>query len=427
MSSPPRDGFPEDASARPRRSARFVLLAGIIAGLGNVLFIPFVNPDQVFLASDVYLAAAEAFLAGEDIYAATPPGRSLTFLYPPIVILLFVPHALVGSQVGAYTIQVVLHVAAGIGLTAVTVRALRRRGMDITRVDHLLVLLFVVLSAHSAIVLVNGQVTLWLGFAFAVGFDALDRRAESLAGIAFAGAAVIKVFPAAIGLWLVRTRSWRSIAVAIATGLGGLLLGAVLLGPELTATYLTDVLMARYTEETFASRPQPTETVGGIQRQFAAIFGGGSTLVTILGAAILAPLVGYLFLDIYTDELSTTALLGAVVAILLFFPLQRLYLPLLAFPLIVVLYTLSPGRPRQLLVLGTLISFLRPSVGQVYAIVRFLPVPGGVERFLLTAVEQFLVFILLPTLGLWLILGACLLAHYMGPAADTGTTPTGSS
>lgn len=428
----------------PPQSTRLVLLVGILAGLGNLVLLPVANPDQFMLASDVYVHAVEAWLAGEDIYDAAPPGRpDFYYLYPPITILLFLPHALLGSELAAFAIQTALNVGFGIALAAVIWRALARRGVAITTTDRALIVGFVLLSAHSIITVVNGQVNIPLAFALAAGFDALDRRQntptgnasdrstspvrrfarlwhpprawvrehrEAVAGVAFALAALLKVFPALVGLWLLRLRAWRGVAAALATGLGGLALGALVFGPDLTVTYLEDVLLGRYEDETFAGRPDPMDSTDGIQRQLAAL-GIGSPFATMLAVGILTPAVLALYRRIDTDLRRQTAVLGTLVATLLFFPLQALYFPLLAFPLLLLLYLLPPGHPRTVLVAGVLVSFLRPSYEMVAEILVALPIPGGAEATLLTGTEALFTFILPPTVGLWLLLAACLLVH----------------
>ncbi|PSQ61373.1 MAG: hypothetical protein BRD21_09845 [Halobacteriales archaeon SW_8_66_22] len=390
----------------PRRSTRLVLLLGILSGISGLMVLPFTSPEQFMLASDVYRHAAEAMLAGEDFYAVSPPRLpGYNFIYPPIVILLFVPHALVGSALGAYAIQLLLTVAFGLGTTLVVGRALARRGVALSRIDWLLIGSFTLVSAHSAITLANGQVTIWMGFAFALGFDALDRSRETVAGVAFALAALIKVFPAAVGLWLLRRRAWRSVIVATATGLGGLALGAVLFGPDVTETYVRDVLLGRYEGETFGGVPEPDQTTGGAQRQLAALTGLGSPALGILALAIVGPAVLALHRRIDTDERRLAAMLGTVLGVLL-----------------VLLYTLPSGRGRRLLLLGTLVSSVRVTYDLAASTVETMPLPGALSEPLLSLIEMLFVFVLPTTLGLWLLLAGCLFVQFGsegGPARST--------
>jgi len=400
------------APSGPRRSTRLVLLAGVLSGLNGLVLLPFTSPEQLMLASDVYRTAAEALLAGEDFYAVSPPRLpGYNFIYPPIVISLFLPHALVGA-VGAYAIQTALNVTFGLGTTVIVVRALGRRGLAITRLDWGLIAAFTLVSAHSAITLANGQVTIWLGAAFALGFHMLDQNRETVAGTAFAAAALVKVFPAAIGLWLLRRRAWRGVAAALATGLGGLALGALALGPDVTATYIQDVLLGRYEGQTFAGTPAPDETVGGAQRQLAVLTGLRSPALGALAVLVLAPVVLALYRRVDTDARRQATILATIIGVLLAVPLQRLYMPLFAFPLLVLLYTLPAGRARRALILGALVSFFRVNYSVTATTVEAVPLPAAVTDPLLSVLRALFTFVLPTTLGLWIMLLGCVLVHY---------------
>jgi hypothetical protein len=409
MPSDERSG-PADPPTAPRTSTRAVLTVGIAIGVVSLAFMWSTAPEQVRLASDVYMRAAEALLSGEDIYAVSPSRlNDYYYLYPPIVTLLFVPHALIGSSLVAFGIQTALNVAASVGTAVVIYRALQRRGVALERLDFGLLVAFVLVSAYAAIPLINGQVTHWLAFAFAVGFDALDGRNESLSGAAFAGAALIKVFPAAIGLWLLRRRAWRAVGVAVLTGLGGLLLGALLFGPDLTVTYFSDVLVGRYTGSSFDGTPAVSRNVDGLRRQLAALVDVSRPVRTALSVGILAPLLGLIYKETDTDARRQAAALGTVVATLLFLPLQPMYSLLFVFPLCVLLYRLPTGRPRTVLVVGTLCSYLVVGFEEVVITAAAVPIPEAVAAPLLGVVEAVFTVILPPTVGLWLILAACVL------------------
>ena len=401
----------DNCTDNPSWSTRLVLLAGIISGLSGILTAPLFSPDQFMVASDVYLHAADALLAGENIYDVTPPDRpGYYYIYPPIVIVAFVPHALLGTALASFAIQTLLNVGFAVGIAAVLWRALSRREIALTRVDGTLLVGFALLSAYSAITVVNGQVTLGLAFAFALGFDALERNREALAGVAFASAALVKVFPAAIGLWLLRRRATRGIVAAVLTGVGGLVLGLLFLDPEFTVTYFTEVLTGRY--EGFDGAPEPTETRDGLQRQLATLFGLSPPYLTPLSFVLLAPVVLFLYRDVDTDRRRQAAILGTILAVLLFFPLQRLYMSLLIYPLVVLLFVLPAGRPRTVILVGSLVSFLRIDYAFVEMIVEVVSLPASFEAGVLAPLEWGFQFVLPPTLGMWLLLAGCLLVHY---------------
>lgn len=400
-----------------RRSARAVLAIGILVGLVLAVETALSTPEQVGLASTVYYYAGEATLAGENVYAVTPPTYDgYNYLYPPIVVLAFLPHALLGSETAAFALQTVLNVAASTGIAVVVWRGLARRGVSLERVDYALVLGFTLLSSHAITQLIQGQVTLWLAFLLAAGFDALEREREAVAGVAFALAALVKLFPAAIGLWLLRRRARRGVAAAVATGCGGLLAGLLIFGPDLTIQYVTEVLTGRFRESTFDGSPDPDRSLVTVRRLFAAL-GVGPALLTPLALATLAPFVAALYRRVDTDERRLAALLGTLVAVLLFMPLQPLYFSLLAFPLLVLLYRLPVGRSRHLLVAGVYCTYAMFSLEMVVVAVDAVPLPAALESAVLTVAETVFTAILPPTVGMWLLLVACVSISYDGDTA----------
>lgn len=402
-----------------RRSTRAVLAIGILVGLVLAVETALSTPEQVGLASTVYYYAGGAILAGENVYTVTPPDYDgYNYLYPPIVVLAFVPHALLGSETAALALQTVLNVAAGTGIAVVVWRGLARRGVSLERVDYALVLGFTLLSSHAITQVIQGQVTLWLAFLLAAGFDALEREREreAVAGAAFALAALVKLFPAVIGLWLLRRRAWRGVAAAVATGCGGLLAGLLIFGPDLTVQYVTEVLTGRFQESTFDGRPDPDRSLVTVRRLFAAL-GVGPALLTPLALATLAPFVAALYRRVDTDERRLAALLGTLVAVLLFMPLQPLYFSLLAFPLLVLLYRLPAGRSRHLLVAGVYCTYAMFSLEMVVVAVDVVPLPAGLEAAVLSVTETVFTAILPPTVGMWLLLIACVSIPYDGKTA----------
>jgi len=401
---------PPDAGTWPRHSTRVVLAVGILAGLSGFLTRAVVSPDQYMLATDVYYNAAESMLAGGDIYEVAPPDRpGYHYIYPPVVIFVFLPHVLTGGPAGAYLLQTALNLCFAAGIAAVLWRAITRRGVALSRPDAPLLFGFALVSTYSGISVVNGQVNIGLAFVIAVGLDAIDRNRGDIAGVAFALAALVKVFPAVLGLWLLRRRAYRGVVLAVAVGVAGLLAGLLALGPGVTETYLTEVLTGRY--DGFDGAPDPTQTRGGAQRQVAALLNIGPPLVTPVAALVLAPVLGYLYLDVETDRQRLATALGTILATLLFLPLQRLYMVLFLFPLVVLLYTLSGGRSRTALLCATLVSFARVEFSIVEATLRTLPL-GGFEAPLLALAERVYEVVLPNTLGMWLMLGACVLIHY---------------
>lgn len=405
------------------RSARAVLAFGVVAGLAYAATTVPLKPDQVGLASDVYYHAAVALLNGDDLYAVTPPDRpGYRFLYPPVIVLLFLPHAALGGETAAFVLQTALNLGVGLGTAAVLWRALARRGVRLKRSDRALLVAFVLFSTHGIPQVIMGQTTLWLGFALAIGFDALDRGRGEVAGIAFAAAALVKVFPAVVGLWLLRRRSWRAVVAALGTGLGGLLLGVITLGPERTRQYFVEVLLGRFEDRSVGATPDPWSTVASVHRHLVALTDLDPGLFTPIALVLLAPFLLVCYQRVDGDERRLAAILGTLVATLLVLPLHPLYFPLLTYPLVVLLYVLPVGRARTMLVVGTLFTYVLVGFETVVIALEVLPLPSAVDASLLGVAETVFVAILPATIGLWLLLVACVLVHRDGTATPRPVT-----
>ena len=399
-------------SAPSYRNIRVLLVFGILAGISTYLVTPLEQPAQFRLASDVYYYAVTSFLDGGDLYGVYPPDRSgYAFLYPPATVVLFLPHILLGSAAAAYVLQTILNIAAALGTAIIIFRALVRRGATVGRIDLVLLGAFMLFSTYSAIQFLNGQVNLWLAFALAIGFDAIDRNRDRVAGGAFAFAALLKVFPAVLGLWLLRIRSWIGVAVALSTGIAGLLVGVLLFGPELTITYLEEVLLCRFEGETYDGRPDPGQNVDGIHRQLAAIWPGGP-YHTIIGFVIIGTLLTAASLDVNTRINRDAAALATIIAILLFLPLQPLYFPLITFPLFMLLYAQTSRIVRWLLIIGTVLTLVHLDPASIDLWIEWVGLPAGIADPVTMSTAALFTFILPPTLGLWILLLACIVQQF---------------
>lgn len=390
------------------RDGRLILAIGIFMGLSYLASSVSGGFGQIGLASDVYATAVDSWLAGGDLYRVAPEDRpGFFFLYPPATIPLFVPHALLGAGLGAYVLQTAINAVVTAAIAIVIVRALRRREVEVGGLDLVLLAGFVFLSPYAMPHFIEGQTTLWLALALAVGFDALDRQREALAGGAFAVAALIKVFPAAIGLWLVRLYSWKGVAVAIGVGLGTLVVGLVF-GLELTQQYLSEILLDRHDSQIDRVTQLGPDT-GGAHRQLTALTGITGPWLTVLTGAVLLPLLALAYRRVDTDIHRLTAVLATVSVLLLFMPLQPLYNALLYFPVVILVFALAAGPARWLVHLGILWTLVMVSHDNFVAYLHHLPdvLAGPAE----TIADAVYTFAIPPDLGLWCFLAAAILVH----------------
>lgn len=405
--------------SNPRIRARVVLAIGALSGLHYTASQALFSPEQFGLASSVYVTAADAWLAGGDPYAVSPPGLSgYHFIYPPVLLLVFVPYALLGGPTLAYAGQIVSNLLVGAAITGVLGRALDRRGIAIGTVDWLLMGGFVLLSPLGIAQVIQGQTTLWLALALALGFDWLDRDREVAAGAAFAVAAVVKLFPGVVGLWLLRRRAWRGVAAGVVVGLAAFALGAVVVGVDLTERYVTDVLLARLEDQSARRQTDPASSVGGIGRQLHGLFEVPAPLLSPLSVAIMAPVLAACYRRVDTDARRLGAMLATVLAGLMVLPLQPLYFAFIYYPVVILLYRLKRGWAGGLLAVGTLLTLVKVTLEPV---VRILEVMGGPFEAIGVDVARSIFTVALPTdVAMWLLLGCCLWLQRGGFANPNG-------
>jgi len=406
------------------RAPRLVLLAGVLAGVANTALFPLRNPEQVGLATDVYYHAARAAVAGADFYAVTPVGDA-SFVYPPAVVLAFVPHAALGDPLFAYALQTLLNLAALAALAVVVVRAAdravrgstARSGHGLASLDRVLLAAAVFLVGPVGVNLVMGQVNPLLALGLAGGAVLLERDRDAAAGAAFGLVALVKLFPTLVGVWLVRRRAWRAIAAATAVGVGGVLVGLLAFGPGASVAYVTETLAGETGVASFAGGPDPTAPYVTIRRQLAALAPGlPSSWLLPVGALVLAPVVAGVNRAAadYTSRL--VALQGTLLATLLLLPLEPFYAVLLLFPLLPLLYALDDGWPRRLLLAGALLLVVPvtwPTVTTATAVL-----PAGAAGVLRDAATGLFSFVLPPTVGSWLALAGCLLYQHRAARAN---------
>ena len=358
----------------PHRGARIVFAAGVLAGLVYLVHKLTTEAWMVGIDFRVYRAAAEMIFSTGQVYGPSQIGiPGMTYRYPPVVLLGFAPSVLVPWRVG-YVLHTLVVLAASLALSRLLVRYVTARGVELARLDEVLIAGFVVGSAHALPSMVFGQVNHFVALGLALGFVWVETGRERRAGAAFALAALPKAFPAAVGVWLLSRRAYRAVASALATGFGLLGLGLVVFGPDVTRRWVTEELLARLRPGLFAGGLPPSSHLLTVRRPLSVLFPTVDPGLYSLGAlALLAPVLGYLLLGVETgsdtdagDKSQTepeagvktvtdgdadvglarlVAIFGTMATILLFFPSTPLYVVYLYFPLVPLLYLLDgPGR-----------------------------------------------------------------------------------
>jgi len=390
-------------------AVRLVLAAAVVAGLPTAALFPGANPGQVALASDAYYAAGRAVLAGQPVYDAG-------FLYPPPVAAAFLPNALLGDATLAYAYQLLVGAGALAAVAVLGVRLAERAGAGLDRTDRWLVGAAVLASPPSVVNLVNGQVNPVLAAAVGAGALALEADRERAAGAAFAAAALVKVFPALVGAWLLRQRAWRAVAAATAVGVGVLLAGLPVFGVDAYETFATTVLTGETNVGTFPDGPDPAEPYATLRRQFAAVAPGLSgTQLLAASAAVLAPVVAAANRVTATATDRLVGLHAVLTAVLVAFPLEPFY-AVLSYPtLVAVLFALDDhgGRTvRRLFLAGAVLTVVPLSLPDVALVADAPVVPAAIGDPALAAAETLFTYVRTPTVGAAATLAACALQQH---------------
>jgi hypothetical protein len=403
-----------------RLGVRLVLGTGALFGVVFVAYTLSTRPSAVGIDFVVYDVAARASLAGENFLAVTHPhAPAFTYVYPPLSVVLFYPYALLPSWEVGFLVHTVVTVAVGVLTAAILVHYLESHGYDLPPLDRALVVLFVVVSSHAAPSLVFGQVNHHLALALTAGFVLLERGREEAAGATFAAAAFVKVFPAAVGVWLLRRRAWRAIAAAVATGTGLVVASVLAFGVDLHRYYLTHALLPRLEHEAFRGGLEPAATYLTLRRPLSVLFPEGPTVVWAVGAlVVLAPPVAVCYWDVDGLADRLVAIQATLIAILLFVPSFPIYAIVLSFPLVPLLYILEAGRPRRLFVAGALLANLSIRLDDLTVFLSAVPLPR--TDLVLDVLTPVFTVGTPPLYGLLVLLGGCVL-HAMGTSSGRRT------
>jgi hypothetical protein len=311
----------------------------------------------------VYHVAAEHALAGESFYGVSPPDTvdGYRYLYPPVSVVAFYPFTLVDWTTG-YTLMTLLSVLGGAVGTALTVQYVEEMDCPLGWIDVALVFALFALSIHVAATIYFGNINILLGVGFVVGFWALARERDALAGTAFAVPALFKLFPALVGVWLLRDRRWRATAVAIATGIAGIIAGIALFGLDPTVHYFTHVLGERGGSDAFVGGyPIESKYYVTVQRPLSHLIWGlwpsaPYAVLPVSSLVVCTGVLGYFYRDISTRRRRLIAMFATVTVALVVVPSFRLYAPLLFLPFVALLYSWGGRtRDRAVFLLGCLL------------------------------------------------------------------------
>jgi len=392
-----------------RGRVRAMLVVGIAAGLAATAYYLLFrqNPDITF---DVFYAAAESSLEGAVIFD-TEYGL---YVYTPVVLLFFYPFLLLEFTVALLAMRV-LNVVVALGYGLVLVRFLREH-VNLSRLDELLVLGFVTASVYPVTVVAIANFNVIFGACLGLGFVWLERDSDGTpGGVFWALAALVKVFPALWGAYLLRLRRWRAIAAAITTGVGASLLGIVVFGFDAYRRFFTSASDSRVRIQSFAGGNSPDNEAITPIRSFAQVFPSVDPSVWVPVIAVVVVLLTGLVYYLLTPETLTeraTLLLATVLGVTFLMPTsqdQDVYL--VYAPLLVLLFLEDDDTVHWLYVVGGAILSLNFGREELRTVTEAISSDLS-ERVMLVG-EPVLAFAPMPLYGLVVLYVGCLTSAWI--------------
>ena len=416
-----------------RRGARLVLATGLLFGAVSLANFWTARRGMLAINFEVYYHAGQTVLSGDggttgramlsagDLYAVTPPDHpAYRFLYPPIAVVPFLPFALLSSPWPGFAVVTALQIGAALVLARMLWRVIEGHGIRLEKLDRALIAGFVVGSAYAVPSIFYGNVNLLVALGVGVAVLGIERDREGVAGGALALASLPKIFPAAVGAWFLRRRSWRAAATSVATGLALLVASVGLFGVDLHRTYLRWGLLSRVDGARYAGGMDPNALYATIRRPLSILLPNADPLVlATLAVLLLAPVVGALLWDLDGSVDRLVAVHGLLAGLLLALPSYFVYYVLLYVSLIPLLYLLD-GRGGTLFVVGALVANPATTLDSFVRIVRAMPLPPAAVDAVVGVLGPALTFATPTTYGVVLTLVGCVVYRYRSvPTAAT--------
>ena len=226
----------EDSRARPPQSTVLVLaIATSIAVIAFAATVYIFGPAWDALG---YLAAGERLNVGHLLYQLgpgdrpihiDPPAFTSPFLYPPAFALIWRVLAWLPDMSGlwAWWAGSIAVMTVWLGLVVRTMRPYRAMAA---------LLLSFPIGQTMATGNLNGLVMVAFGVCWAL------RDRPITLGLVVGTLASWKVFPGVLLIWMVATGRWRAAIWVTATFVAWTIAGLVIVGPDATVTYLTQVI-----------------------------------------------------------------------------------------------------------------------------------------------------------------------------------------
>ena len=336
---------------------RVVLLFAILAGAVAAVFAVGNVNSGAELDFQAYYVAGQAVSQGEPFVGwAITEDSFLTdkaYVYTPITAPVFAVYTVFSDWFTAYLVHMGLLLVTFYALGRLTIRYIQSQGRDLGRVDRWLILGASLFSAPAVIGLFRGNIDPVIMLMLVVGLLAVERGNEWAGGTLWAVAALFKLFPALLGVWLIYRRAYRAIAAALAVGIGATLLSLAVFGLDMHLEFIEFVLTDRNREGAFVGGLDATRQFITLRRPLSQFLALSSTPLALVGLALLAPSLAVMYRAAESELDRFATFTATVIALLLtLVPSTAGYVVYLVFPLFVLVYLAEHRATRGCLLTG---------------------------------------------------------------------------
>ena len=417
------------ADGTDRSLERAVLAFGLVTGvLGVVLAVnDFTSAPE--LDFHAYYFTGKAILEGEPFVGWAITDISFltekAYVYTPVTAPLFVPFALFPEWEVPYVLNMLLLCGVFFAIGRLCLQLLDDYGVTLDRIDRVLIMAFCLFSGHTVLGVYRGNVDPAILLVLAVGLLAIERGRGARGGALWAGAALFKLFPAFLGVYLLYRRAYRAIAAAVVVGVGFTLLGVAIFGIDAHVDFVEFILHERSREGAFRGGLDPTLQWITLRRPFSQVLALSGNQLFVLTTALVAPVVYLVYREADSELDRIVAFFATMVAMLItIIPSTLNYVVYLYFPLVPLLYLVEDRRTKLLFVAGMVLVNVPLYPHHVATILEALPLSPGIADALADAVRAVLRWASIPLYGFLLILAGCVRYARTPTPAAAAASPT---
>jgi hypothetical protein len=347
-------------------------------------------------------------------------------VYTPVTAPLFVPFALFPEWQIPYVLNMLLLCGVFFAIGRLCLQLLDDYGVTLDRIDRVLIMAFCLFSGHTVLGVYRGNVDPAILLVLAVGLLAIERGRGARGGALWAGAALFKLFPAFLGVYLLYRRAYRAIAAAVVVGVGFTLLGVAIFGIDAHVDFVEFILHERSREGAFRGGLDPTLQWITLRRPFSQVLALSGNQLFLLTTALVAPFVYLVYREADSELDRIVAFFATMVAMLItIVPSTLNYVVYLYFPLVPLLYLVEDRRTKLLFVAGMVLVNVPLYPHHVATILEALPLSPGTADAIADAVRAVLRWASIPLYGFLLLLAGCLrYARTPSPSLPTPGTPS---